>query len=276
MANNDPDPLSPHARVDDDPRSVDPDSAGETPLGPAGVVDDDDLLPDGSVPTWGVAAHRLVERIDGSPYPSPTFGRAWARRTRARLLDADREAREWADTTALVTLTASPRLPGNDALAPPTSVLSGLIATRDARQRRLRRGLNGIQWEWIRVVAPHRSGYPHIHQLLYADYDDPGLVREVARTAVDAHVTGSPLARDDDHGDSAVSVSTATDDPQGIRYLAGQLPGVAGLHRKGDDDLDGEGDTLRGDGPRVEAERRLGVAARTLGCQVFGISSGLT
>jgi hypothetical protein len=272
MLNNDPDQLSSHA-VDDDPRSIDPDSAGEVPLGSPGVVDDDDLHPDGSIPSWGEAAHRLVERVDGSPYPAPTFGRTWSRQTRARLLESDSEARQWADTTALITLTASPRLPGSDALCPPTSVLSALTATRDARQRRLRRGLDGVRWEWIRVLAPHQSGYPHVHQLLYVDHDDLDLVREVARTAVDAHVTGSPLARDDDHGDSAVSVSPDTDNPRGVRYLAGQAPGVAGLVRADDDDLDGEGDTLRGDGGRVEAERRLGVATRTLGCQVFGISN---
>lgn len=274
MPNNDPDQVSSHA-VDDDPRSVDPDNAGAVPLGSPGVVDDDDLLPDGSIPSWGVAAHRLVERVDGSPYPAPTFGRTWSRRTRARLLEADSEAREWADTTALLTLTATPRLPGSDALAPPTSVLSGLTATREARQRRLRRELDGVRWEWVRIVAPHRSGYPHIHQLLYVDHDDPDLVREVARTAVDAHVDGSPLARDDGHDDGAVSVSTTTDNPRGVRYLSRQVPGVAGLLRADDDDLDGEGDTLRGNGGRVEAERRLGVTARTLGCQVSRISSGL-
>jgi hypothetical protein len=276
MFNNGPEPVSSHARVDDDPRSVDPDDAGAVPLGSSGVVGDDDLLPDGSIPSWGVAAHRLPERIDGSPYPAPTFGRTWSRRTRARLLDADSEARQWAETTALITLTSSPRLPGSDTLSPPTSVLSSLTATREPRQRRLRRELDGVQWEWIRVVAPHRSGYPHIHQLLYVDHDDLDLLREVGRSAVDAHVGGCPLATDDDHGEGAVSVSTTTDDPRGIRYLAGQLPGVAGLVRADDDDLDGEAGTLRGDSPRVEAERRVAVAARTLGCDVSRVSPGLT
>jgi hypothetical protein len=275
MFNNDPEAVSSHA-VDDDPRSVDPDDAGAVPLGSPGVVDDDDLLPDGSIPSWGEAAHRLVERVDGSPYPAPTFGRTWSRRTRARLLEADANGREWAETTVLLTFTATPRLPGSDALSPPTSVLQSLTATRDARQRRLRRRLDDVRWEWIRVLAPHRSGYPHVHQLLYIGHDDLDLVQEAARSAVETHVAGSPLASDDDHGEGAVSVSSATDDPRGIRYLSGQLPGVAGLLRSDDDRLDGEADTLRGNGARVEAERRLGVTARTLGCQAFGISSGLT
>lgn len=59
-----------------------------------------------------------------------------------------------------------------------------------------------------------------------------------------------------------------------VRYVAGQLPGVASLLRA-NDDIDGEVDTLRGDGGRAEPERRLGVTARTLGCQIFCISPKL-
>jgi hypothetical protein len=177
---------------------------------------------DGSGETWGPAADRLLDDVDASD----TFGSDWARQQQARLFAVDHDCREWAETTALLTATASTTWPGpgDDLIPPVVHLRRGLLLTRDARQRALSRALQGTSWRAIRVYGTDTNGYLHRHTAVYVGDDVGESAFEGWRSA---HTSNSPLADETAHGPGAVEVRDVADEDRGlVAYVMRNTPGL--------------------------------------------------
>jgi hypothetical protein len=178
-------------------------------------------LGDGSGETWGPAVDRLLADVDAGDM----FGSDWARQQQARLFAVDRKCREWAETSALLTATASTNWSGGDDPIPPVVHLQrGILASRDARQRALSRALRGTSWRAIRVYGTDTNGYLHRHTAVYVGSDADESAFDGWRRA---HTNNSPLADEAAHGPGAVEVRDFEDGDRGlVGYMMANTPGL--------------------------------------------------
>jgi hypothetical protein len=195
-------------------------------LDPASVPDFV-LDADGSVPTWGEATHRFRARLRADSPHTPRFSPQWAETAWGKLLDADHDARQWAENTVLLTLTARSELPGTDQAIPPLRHLEGLMASDGAVRTALSQALSDADtWRRLSVFGVNESGHLHRHLGIY--------VSEAVDThrfepVVSSHVNNSPLAEPAAHGSGAVRIRSgvASDEPTGlVGYLGLNVPGL--------------------------------------------------
>lgn len=210
--------------------SVALEQAGNMPiaLSPSDVKDFV-LCEDGEIPSWEEAAYRLRTRLSTSPHTN-RFSPEWARQQQARILTADEQLREFANSTALLTFTGSSRVHNTEKnLWPATSYLSALTSSRSARRNVLREILQDLgtdRWVAIRVLAPSQSGYPHTHVALGTDQD---LSESDWKPVIDAHVDECPIATKEAHNPTkAIRIqSDPSGEPVGaIGYITPQIPGM--------------------------------------------------
>jgi len=195
------------------------------------------LEEDGAVPSWSRATFRFQQRLSAGSEHVARFTTPWARKTRGKLLSADSEARDWAQTTALLTFTGSPFLGDSREPMPPVSFLDAIRQPARARRRRLRRMLDETAGRWltIRVIgATESTGYPHSHVAVYAD---TRLSESDFEPVVQAHLDGCPVAQQSAHGHGTVVVEHEPREskPTGVvNYLNQNVPGVKSLYDDGD------------------------------------------
>jgi hypothetical protein len=203
---------------------------------------------------WSDAVDRLDEYINNNHRPE--LGARWAREQQARLIATDQYAQEWADSTVLLTATASTKWPESDRRIPPIIHYErGLARSQDAREKALSRALSGSTWRAIRVLGAGEDGYLHAHTGVYVD--DMVDVDRFDRW-VRAHTTNSPLATDEAHGSGTVRIESVDDDSDDVTGLEGYLcKNALGL------DTTGEREHGLGSAPRNR--RRAGSVVRAVG-----------
>lgn len=189
-------------------------------------------LGDGSG-NWSDAVGRLDEYLDSDERPE--LGASWAQQQQARLIATDRSAQEWADSTVLLTATASKTWPESDDLIPPiTHYRRGIARTKEARAKALSRVLSGSTWRAIRVLGAGDDGYLHAHVGVYVD-ETVGSDR--FEPWLRAHTSNSSLATDEAHGSGTVRIESVDDDSDDVTGLEGYLSKNAlGLDTTGDEE----------------------------------------
>jgi hypothetical protein len=215
------------------------DRAGDIKIAPS-TADLPDFVLDqsGSVPTWNEATRRIQARLSASDYTNRFTGR-WASRVQGKILAADEQVRQFVKSTALLTFTGNPMLPGsNDSYIPPTSFLTALTESRGPRRRELRRTLNEKTGSWIalRCMGAHQSGYLHCHLAICADVV---FSRSSLDSIVMKHVETSPIAHSEGHQiDDAIQVEPEpTSEPVGaIAYSSLNLPGMVSVLQSAETD----------------------------------------
>ena len=140
--------------------------------------------------TDGIDAHReyvenkenatlvLQERESGDVQVLP-YNHRWTEEYRnmmyAKLKAAERKLGrifgEGPTPVTMLSLTAHQRDENGDP-RPPGEVLSDLLDGWDKFRRVLNRATEGWRTEYIRVVEPHQSGYPHIHVAVFGKADE--------------------------------------------------------------------------------------------------------
>jgi hypothetical protein len=191
----------------------------------------------------------------------------WARQQQARLIATDRCAQEWAESTVLLTATASTAWPESDDLIPPVAHYErGLARSQDAREKALSRALSGSKWRAVRVLGAGEDGFLHLHTGVYVDEKV-----DVDRFGgwIGAHVGNSPLATDGAHGSGTVRIESVDDDSDGVTGLEGYLC-------KNTLGLDTTGEKTHGLGSAPIHRRRAGSVLRAVGADPirFGRTSG--
>jgi len=180
---------------------------------------------------WSDAVDRLDEYLNNNERPE--MSARWARQQQARLIATDRCAQEWAESTVLLTATASTTWPESDRLIPPVAhYRRGIEATRDAREKALSRALSGSKWRAVRVLGAGEDGYLHAHVGVYVDD-----MVDVDRFEpwVRAHTSNSPLSTDGAHGSGTIRIESVDDDSDGVTGLEGYLlVNALGLDTTGD------------------------------------------
>lgn len=211
-------------------------------------------LGDGS-DNWSDAVGRLDEYLDSNERPE--LGASWAQQQQARLIATDRSAQEWADSTVLLTATASKTWPESDDLIPPiTHYRRGIARTKEARAKALSRALSGSKWRAVRVLGAGEDGFLHVHVGVYVD-ETVGSDR--FDRWVRAHVGNSPLATEQAHGSGAVRIESVDDDnSDGVTGLEGYLS-------KNALGLDTTGDEEHGLGSAPIHRKRAGAVLRAVG-----------
>jgi len=130
--------------------------------------------------------------------------------------------------TAMLTLTCS-STDDEDNWRGPIDHLDDLLASWEAVRRALSRVLEGRRWEYLAVVEPHESGYPHIHLGVLVD----GVITASQfAPVIEAHLRNSEGAGAEAHDlddEDTVSVHRASgrgDDLQSLgSYLAAYIGG---------------------------------------------------
>lgn len=203
---------------------------------------------------WSDAVDRLDEYLNNNERPE--MGARWSRQKQARLIATDRCAQDWADSTVLLTATASTTWPTSDCLIPPIfHYRRGIARTADARQKALSRALSGSTWRAVRVLGAGDDGYLHAHVGVYID-ETVGSDR--FESWVRAHTSNSPLATKEAHGSGAVRIESVGDDSDGVTGLEGYLS----VNTLG---LDTTGDRTHGLGSAPIHRRRAGSVLRSVG-----------
>jgi hypothetical protein len=194
------------ASAESDSSDIRGDDVGSLPLG------------DGSG-DWSDAVNRLDKYLDN--HERPELGAEWAQQKQARLIATDRSAQEWAESTVLLTATASTTWPESDDLIPPiTHYRHGIARTADARQKALSRALSGSKWRAVRVLGASDNGYLHAHTGVYVDEKvDIDRFDGWIRT----HVGNSPLATHEAHGSGTVRIESVDDDSDDVTGLEGYI-----------------------------------------------------
>ncbi|MCQ4335042.1 hypothetical protein KM295_16455 [Natronomonas sp. F2-12] len=203
---------------------------------------------------WSDAVNRLDKYLDN--HERPELGAEWAQQQQARLIATDRSAREWADSTVLLTATASKTWPESDDLIPPiTHYRRGITRTKEARAKALSRALSGSRWRAVRVFGAGEDGFLHVHVGVYVDekVDVDRFDRWVR-----AHVDNSPLATDEAHDSGAVRIERVGDDNDGVTGLEGYLS-------KNALGLDTTGEREHGLGSAPIHRKRAGSVLRAVG-----------
>ena len=243
-------------------------SSGESARSDSSDIRGDEVgslpLGDGSG-SWSDGVDRLGEHLNSDD--SPEMGARWAREQQARLIATDRSAKEWAESTVLLTATASTTWPESDGLIPPTVHYEhGIARSQDAREKALSRALSGSKWRAVRVLGAGEDGFLHAHVGVYVDE-----TVDVDRFEpwVRAHTSNSPLATNEAHRSGAVSIESVGDDNDGVTGLEGYLC-------KNTLGLDTTGDKTHGLGSAPRNRRRAGAVVRSVGAEPirYGRTSG--
>lgn len=180
-------------------------------------------------PSWSDAVADLRDRVrEADRDGRSTLGSAKrAVASQRRLFDVDVEAREWAETTVLLTPTASTRLPGADGYLPPVSHLQAILDTRSARSSALSRALSDVRWRAVRVLGSTQSGYVIPHTGVYVGAD---VERDRFEGWRSAHIENCPLDTDGgmaDPGWASVEPEPAVSEETGlVAYLMCNVPGL--------------------------------------------------
>lgn len=176
---------------------------------------------DGSGDIWEPATDQFVNDIDNSD----TFGADWARRQQARLFAVDRKAKEWAESTVLLTATASTQWPGsNDPIPPVVHLNQGILSSAQARQKALSRALSGKTWRALRVLGAGQNGHVHAHTAVYIGTD---VGAELFDGWVSAHNRNSVLADSEAHESGAIEVQSLENNDRGlVGYTMANCPGL--------------------------------------------------
>lgn len=134
----------------------------------------------------GENAHRWTESYENREY--------------ALLCDFERGLR--ADygknaTVALTTLSGSSRLE-DGAPRPLLDHLDDVLEGYEPAMRAVHRELEerGLEWEYVRILEPHKSGYIHVHVGVFVRGVVPA---EAFQPMMDAHVRNSPIAGEEAH-----------------------------------------------------------------------------
>jgi hypothetical protein len=243
-------------------------SSGSSARSDSSDIRGDDV---GSVPLgdgsgeWSDAVDRLGEHLDSDD--GPELGAEWARQQQARLIATDRSAKEWAESTVLLTATASTTWPESDDLIPPVAHYErGLARSQDAREKALSRALSGSEWRAVRVLGAGEDGFLHLHTGVYVDEKV-----DVDRFGgwIGAHVGNSPLATDEAHGSGTVRIERVGDDNDGVTGLEAYLS----VNTLG---LDTTREKTHGLGSAPRNRRRAGAVVRSVGAEPirYGRTSG--
>lgn len=133
------------------------------------------------------------------------FHESYSGRLYAKLKDLERGLTDaYGDRfhTALLTFTASSGRPGE--WVRPVDHLDDLLSSWEAVRRALHRQMEGRRWEYLMVLEPHESGYPHVHVAVFVD----GVVSAGEfEPVIDAHLRNCDRAGEEAHEyDSVITV----------------------------------------------------------------------
>lgn len=152
----------------------------------------------------------VFENEDGDEVAIPLENRFMESRQEAvyaKFHDVARGAREeygQALNTVMLTFTASTKSGAGDWDRTPGNHLDDLLGSWSAVRRELHRVLDDRDWEYARVLEPHKSGHAHVHLALFVR----GPVREGAfRSVMRKHVDNTMAAGWDAHRPEGDAVS---------------------------------------------------------------------
>lgn len=115
----------------------------------------------------------IFENGDGEEVAVPLenrFMESRQERAYAKFHDVARGAREEygeALTPVMLTFTASTKSGAGEWWRTPGNHLDDLLASWPAVRRELHRTLEGREWEYVRVLEPHKTGHAHVHLALF-------------------------------------------------------------------------------------------------------------
>lgn len=119
--------------------------------------------------------------------------------------------------TMMLTFTASNR-DGETLVEPADHINQIKRAYRKARQV-LNYNLEGVEWEYVAVVEPHKSGYAHIHLAVFAKKADlgDGQLEQAGERALSSYVKNCRLAQNAAHkADGDEAALSINDDVENI------------------------------------------------------------
>ena len=141
----------------------------------------------------------------------------------AKLRDLERGVRgeygEWL-TTAMLTFTASNMSGAGDWWRCPANHLDDLLGSWPAIRRALHRQLENREWEYARILEPHKSGYVHVHVAVFVRGDVP---ESLFAPVMDAHVRHCLPASEEAHRVEGDAVSINRDVSNVAAYLSSYL-----------------------------------------------------
>ena len=184
-------------------------------------------------------SHIEYESDEGETVRAPlenSYQTAYAKRYYARLKDLERAVeREYESlTTVMLTFTASHRnAEGNWRC--PADHLSDVREGWDTARKQLYQmpELRGVNWEYARILEPHKDGYGHLHVAVFVETDD--LDAEAFRPVMRSHVNRVESAGSEAHGletpGLGETVSVGGDGE--IESLAGYLSEYLGAFAEG-------------------------------------------
>ena len=192
---------------------------------------------DGEIPSWDVATGRFTELVrllekedivvhralDYEPFTS-----AWASAAWSKLYRNDQQFCEWAQSTALITITGTYWLDINSStLLPPVTYFSRLQASKQARQKALSRALSDVsRWATIRTIGSGSDmKYPQIYLGIYLSSE---INQDLLEPILSAHVNNSPVAKPSAHRvERAVEIKNSpTHKSRLVHSLGEKIPGL--------------------------------------------------
>jgi hypothetical protein len=202
------------------------------------------LISDPELSTWGEATEQFVSKIEGYEQAEADTGttlhpafdphiytEAWADAVWSHLYNYDEHAVEWAESTALLTFSASYWLDkDSQTFCPPLTFLTYLQESKQARQRALSRALNSVDhWASLRAIGGSgHNGYPRVFLGLYlSEVVEPAVFEPV----LNAHVRNCPLAEVGPHTvENGVQMRTEVDVEPPVELVNGigkQVPALS-------------------------------------------------
>jgi hypothetical protein len=162
---------------------------------------------------------------------------SYADRYYAKLKDFERAVeRSYADlTTVMLTLTASHRN-ARDEWRCPADHMRDVIDGWDTARKQLYHVLSDFEWEYARILEPHKDGYGHLHIGISVDTDDldPQMFRSVIESYVENTKSAGSEAHDLDKDDLGDTVSVNDD----IECVGNYLAEYIGIYGDSDSVLD--------------------------------------
>lgn len=141
----------------------------------------------------------------------------------AKLRDLERGVRgEYGErlTTAMLTFTASNMSGAGDWWRCPANHLDDLLGSWPAIRRALHRQLENREWEYARILEPHKSGYVHVHVAVFVRGDVP---ESLFAPVMGAHVRHCLPASEEAHRVGSDAVSINRDVSNVAAYLSSYL-----------------------------------------------------
>jgi hypothetical protein len=173
-------------------------------------------------------SHIEYESPDGEPVRQQlenSYMESYGDRYYARMKDFERGVKRQYDrlTTVMLTFTASSKNADGEWRCPADhmrDVMNGWKACR----KQLHQALEGLNWEYVRILEPHKNGYGHLHVGVFVEIDE--LEPERFEPVLESHVRNCRPAGSDAHSvENAVSVNGDGE----IDSIAGYLSEYIGL-----------------------------------------------